>query len=85
MLEDPPKEGVKEAIETAKKAGIRVAMITGDNPKTARSIAKKIGIEGDVITGRDFDTFTDKQLREELKDVGIFARIDQEDKLKIIS
>ncbi|MBR9681900.1 MAG: cation-transporting P-type ATPase [Candidatus Altiarchaeota archaeon] len=83
-MEDPPKEGVKEAIELAKRAGIRVAMITGDNPKTARSIAEKIGIEGDVITGRDFDKFTDKQLSKELKDVGIFARIDPEDKLRIV-
>jgi len=83
-MEDPPREGVKEAVETARAAGIRVAMITGDNPKTALAVAERIGIEGSVVTGKDIHKLSPKQLVAEMRDVGIFARIDPEDKLKIV-
>jgi sodium/potassium-transporting ATPase subunit alpha len=43
-LEDPPKHGVREAIGTLRLAGIKVMMVTGDHPKTAEAIARKINL-----------------------------------------
>ncbi len=81
---DPPREGVKEAIEVAKKAGIRVVMITGDNPETASAIAKLIGIEGEVITGEELEKLSEKELLEKVKKAGVFARVEPKHKLKIV-
>lgn len=52
-LMDPPRKGVKEAIESCHGAGIRVIMVTGDHPFTAEAIAKKVGIIGEYLTAHD--------------------------------
>ncbi|MCB9808525.1 HAD-IC family P-type ATPase [Candidatus Peribacteria bacterium] len=84
-MEDPPRKTAKEAIAQAKSAGIRTIMITGDNPKTAESIAKKVGIKGDVLLGTDLNTMSVAQLKVSLKTVSIFARVSPEHKLKILA
>jgi Ca2+-transporting ATPase len=84
---DPPKPGVKEAIATAAKAGIRVIMITGDNPLTAKAVAEEIGIykEGDrILTGREIETMTDEALLLALEETTVLARILPEFKYKIV-
>lgn len=83
---DPPREDVKQAVDQARQAGIRVIMITGDHPKTARIIAGKIGmdIEGDVITGKEMDTMDTKVLAERIRTTSIFARVSPENKLQIV-
>ncbi len=83
-MEDPPREGVDKAVESAHKAGIKVYMVTGDNPITAASIGKKVGIEGKVVVGKDIQKLSDEKLLELLKEVRILARIDPEDKLRIV-
>ena len=83
-MEDPPREGVREAIALAREAGIRVIMITGDSAETARAIGKKIGIEGEVITGKELLEIDEEELKEKVKKVAIFARVNPEDKLKIV-
>jgi Ca2+-transporting ATPase len=84
---DPPKEGVKEAIETAKKAGIRVLMITGDYPLTAKAIAKEVGIwqEGnELLTGLEIARIDDKELYDKLKSTTVLARILPEHKFRVV-
>lgn len=84
---DPPKEGVKEAVLTAKAAGIRVIMITGDYPLTARAIAREIGIyeKGDrVLTGKEIEDMDDKTLISTLKNTSVIARALPEHKFRIV-
>lgn len=83
---DPPREDVKQAIDEAQNAGIRVLMITGDHPKTAQSIAKKIGISNadKVITGKEMDAMDKDELLEAIKHTAIYARVSPENKLQIV-
>jgi len=57
-IEDPPKDGVAEAVIKATKAGVKVVMVTGDHPDTARAIAKRINILKDVTTTGDAQEFS---------------------------
>ncbi|NPA86757.1 MAG: cation-translocating P-type ATPase [Candidatus Diapherotrites archaeon] len=83
-LLDPPRKGVKEAIEIAKQAGIRTVMITGDHRKTAEAIARMVGIEGRVITGEELEELGEDGLEEIIEEVGVFARVEPRQKLIIV-
>jgi len=78
---DPPREEVKVAIEKCNTAGIRTIMITGDYELTAKAIASELGIQGKVVTGKDLDSI---DLDKEIENIGVFARVDPKDKLKIV-
>ncbi|MCU0589187.1 MAG: cation-transporting P-type ATPase [Syntrophobacteraceae bacterium] len=86
---DPPRPEVSRAVETCRRAGIRIIMITGDYGLTAESIARRIGIlQGDrpaVVTGADLDSMTDEALLQTLQGEVIFARAAPEHKLRIVS
>jgi P-type Ca2+ transporter type 2C len=84
---DPPKEGVKEAVQFAKKAGIHVMMITGDHPLTAQAIAEEVAIyqKGDeVITGNDLEAMDDATFQSKLDQTAVFARILPDHKYRIV-
>lgn len=84
---DPPKEGVKEAVLEAKKAKIKVMMITGDFPLTAKAIAKEVGIyeENDtLLTGNQITQMDDKTLYQDLKKTTVLARILPEHKSRVV-
>jgi len=81
---DPPAEGVKDAIDMAGGAGIRVVMITGDHMLTAEAIAKEVGISGKVMEGKHIGGMSDDELRKVVRDVGIYARVNPEHKVKIL-
>jgi len=84
---DPPRAEAKGAIAAAHEAGIRVVMITGDHPTTARAIAEELGLWTDdarVITGEELQTMSDTALAEVLPRVRVFARVDPEHKLRIV-
>lgn len=86
-LSDPVRENVPMAVEECKKAGIRVIMITGDYPVTAKNIGKQIGLDNcnDCITGQELKTMSDEELSERIRTVNIFARVVPEQKLKIVT
>jgi len=89
LLGDPPRKEVAGAISQAKKAGIRVLMITGDHPATALSIAQQIGIEdkdstGHVVTGEQLQNISIKQLTKLVAKTNVFARVKPEHKLAIV-
>lgn len=84
---DPPKAGVKEAVISAKRAGIHVLMITGDHPKTAKAIAKEVKIwtENDqVLTGKEIENLSELNLLNALKKTTVLARVLPEHKYRIV-
>ena len=84
---DPPREGVKEAVKTCKKAGIKTVMITGDHIATAKAIAKELNIlgpEDKAITGQELDKIPQSKLERDIKDYAVFARVTPEHKVRIV-
>lgn len=82
---DPPRKEVKTAIHTCQEAGIKVIMITGDHPETAKAIASQVGINSDnVLTGSEIAKMTDGDLKKGLRTTFVFSRATPEDKLRIV-
>ncbi len=84
---DPPRPEVKEAVATCKTAGIRVVMITGDHPITAKAIARDLEIvdaNAQALIGKDLEKMTDEELRKVVDDVSVYARVSPEHKLRIV-
>ena len=83
---DPLRAGIPEAVRECRSAGIRVVMITGDHPVTARAIAAQAGIEHEnAMTGTELAALDDQLLRERAASVSVFARITPQQKLRIVS
>ncbi|MBI2565062.1 calcium-translocating P-type ATPase, SERCA-type [Candidatus Woesearchaeota archaeon] len=79
---DPPRKEAKESLKLCETAGIKVVMITGDHLNTAQAIAQNLEIPGKAITGEELDKI--KDLSEEVENIGVYARVNPEHKLKII-
>jgi len=86
-LADPVRPAVLAAIAECYSAGVRVVMITGDYPGTARNIARQIGLQkADAwITGVEMDEMTEPELQQRINEVNIFARVVPEQKLRLVS
>jgi Ca2+-transporting ATPase len=84
---DPLRPGVTGAVAECQSAGVRVVMITGDYPATARSIAHQAGLMNcdTVIMGGELDGMSDNELAERIKNVQVFARVVPEQKLRIVN
>jgi Ca2+-transporting ATPase len=85
-LADPVRPTVAPALQDCYRAGIRMVMITGDYPGTARSIAGQIGLDrrDEVITGPELDNMGEEELQERIRTVNIFARVVPEQKLRLV-
>mgnify|MGYP006271418267 CR=1 FL=1 len=81
---DPPRPEARLAIAEAQSAGIEVKMITGDHAVTAASIGRQLGIEGRAITGADIERMTDDELRDQIDEIGVFARVAPEHKMRLV-
>ena len=85
-MQDPPRQGVKDAILRARQAGIRVIMITGDHAVTASAIADQLDISErpETLTGRDVEQMSDDELSQAVLEVDVFARVAPDHKLRIV-
>ena len=84
---DPPRDGVKEAVEECKRAGIKTVMITGDQSSIAKAIAEKLGIlerKDKAITGQELDKIPQDILEKEIENYSVFARVTPEHKVRIV-
>ncbi len=82
---DPVRDSVPAAVRECAAAGIRVVMITGDYPETARAIATEAGLDAsELLTGADLKALDDDPLRARLRTCGVFARILPDQKLRIV-
>lgn len=84
-LEDPIRPEVPTAMKECQKAGIRVVMITGDFPATAKSIAQQAGLTaGRIVTGDELNSLSENELQKIISSVNVFARVIPEQKLRIV-
>jgi Ca2+-transporting ATPase len=86
-MKDPPRSEAKEAIATARRAGLEVVMITGDHKSTAVAIAKELELYGDgdiAFTGSELDEIDDERLTEIVEKIRVYARVSPEHKLRIV-
>ncbi|MBK9713224.1 MAG: cation-translocating P-type ATPase [Kouleothrix sp.] len=84
---DPPRPEAQAAVATARQAGIRTVMITGDHPGTAAAIARELGIlseGGRTLRGADLAAMSDAELDRIVEQVEVYARVDPEHKLRIV-
>ena len=81
---DPPRAEAVAAIGEAKRAGIRVRMITGDHAVTAAAIADELGIEGRALTGAEFAAMSDEEADREVDGIGVIARVAPEHKVRLV-
>ena len=84
---DPPRPSAREAVARCRRAGIKPVMITGDHRLTASAIARDLGIvekQDRVVTGQDLERMDDARLREEVRDIAVYARVSPEHKVRIV-
>lgn len=86
-LADPLRPSVPEAVQECRRAGIRVVMITGDYPATARNIAAQAGLPDPeaLIAGPELENLSDSELSGRISSINIFARVIPEQKLRIVN
>jgi len=85
---DPPRAEAKTAVQACREAGVRVVMITGDNPTTAGAVARELNLDyggaGGIMTGSELDTASEEELKGLVEHVGVYARVSPEHKLRIV-
>ncbi|MDD2731645.1 MAG: HAD-IC family P-type ATPase [Candidatus Pacebacteria bacterium] len=86
-LKDPIRKEAKGAIEASRKAGMKPIIVTGDHKLTAKVVAEELGFKingNNIIEGKDLDILSDKELKERLKEIEIYARVEPRHKMRII-
>jgi Ca2+-transporting ATPase len=82
---DPPRKEARDAIRQCQEAGIKVIMITGDHPETAKTVASQVGIRNSrVLIGSQLAKMNDDEIKRALRQTFVFARTTPEDKLRLV-
>lgn len=81
---DPPRPEARDAIALCRRAGIQVKMITGDHRITAAAIARELGLDGEVIEGRELEGMSAQALAQRIDRIAVFARVAPEHKVRIV-
>jgi Ca2+-transporting ATPase len=83
---DPARPEAKAAVETCAAAGVKVVMITGDHPLTAKAVAADLGIAkaGRIVTGAELDALTDDALKNDVEQIEVYARVSPAHKLRVV-
>ena len=81
---DPPRPAARASIATAKAAGIRIRMITGDYAVTAAATARELGIDGTVISGAEFGAMSDEEALAKIDSIGVIARVSPQHKVRLV-
>ncbi len=84
---DPPRPTARDAVARCRRAGIKPVMITGDHKTTAAAIARELGIlekQDRVVTGQELEKMDDARLREEVRNIAVYARVSPEQKVRIV-
>ncbi len=84
-ISDPIRPEVKKAVEECNQAGIRVKILTGDNSLTALSVAKELGLDGEVLTAVEVEQMSDEALCERLESISVIARSTPLIKLRVVN
>ena len=84
---DPPRAEAKDAVRECEEAGIKVVMITGDHPLTAKAVAEELGLskEGHVVTGAELEEMSDEELERASETVEVCARVSPAHKLRVVT
>ena len=81
---DPPRPAARASIATARAAGIRIRMITGDYAVTAAATARELGIDGTVISGAEFGAMSDEEALAKIDGIGVIARVSPQHKVRLV-
>jgi Ca2+-transporting ATPase len=84
---DPPRAEAKAAVQMCEEAGIKVIMITGDHPLTAKAVAEELGLSknGRVVNGSEIEAMDDAQLDREVDSIEVCARVSPAHKLRVVT
>ena len=84
---DPPRPEAKAAVRKCEEAGIKVMMITGDHPLTAKAVAEELGLSknGRVVNGAELEAMDDAQLEREVESIEVCARVSPAHKLRVVT
>jgi Ca2+-transporting ATPase len=84
---DPPRPEAEAAVRECEQAGIKVIMITGDHPLTAKAVADELGLSknGRVVTGAELEAMSDEELKQAVESVAVFARVSPAHKLRVVT
>jgi len=84
VLEDPVREGAREAVTGLADAGIETYIVTGDHPSTTKTVGENIGLFGKIVTGDQLEEMGEKELNEIIQSVRLFARTSPFQKLRLV-
>ncbi len=82
---DPPRDGVKKAVDDCRSAGIRVIMVTGDNRYTAEAIGKELGFRARTMSGDELDSLSEKEFSQAIEKIDIYARTSPKHKVMLLN